>query len=299
MKVHSLLFLTLCLVSMGMFVSCSSEDVEVSGITSVKPHRVSITVSTGTDETFTRMSMGADYKMTWSDGDALSVVYSIDGTNYADKFVLESKSTDGKTGTFTCESSNLPTSGNTTVGVYYPWRSIDQSYSSPIFNLYNESDVTSDTMESMGSYALMYALNITATNGRLPESINLSTKGVCFLHIPAGLTLFTGASGTHNIIREDIDVNSNYFVVYGPTECYIPDYKDCCRVFLLTAEAKVIDGVLQRDIYVPFFPSATAIEATVALYVSNVKFSWTLPSRSYTAGKIYKVNATGMPAQAF
>ena len=29
------------------------------------------------------------------------------------------------------------------------------------------------------------------------------------------------------------------------------------------------------------------------------KFKWTLPGRNYTAGKIYKVNATVMPAKAF
>ncbi|MGP1435561.1 MAG: fimbrillin family protein [Phocaeicola sp.] len=308
MKVRRLLFLTLCLVSMGMFVSCdTNEELEVLGGTPPQPHKVSITVSTDANEASTRVSMDAGYKMTWEDGDKLSVVYTIDGTNYDDKFILESKSVDGKTGTFTCASSNLPTDGNTTVGVFYPYREIQNSYHYPIFRiLYANHDVRTDDLEGMGHYAVMYAVNLTAVKGQLPKNITLSEKGVCFLHIPAGLTLFTGADGTLSVCSESIHINGPCFVVYMPTQFYFTDYKNSCGavVFGSYYQASVVNGVLQRDIYVPFFPTATKNEAVVEISIidnknNTHKFKWTLPGRNYTAGKIYKVNATVMPAKAF
>ena len=241
------------------------------------------------------------YKSVWNDGDALSVVYETGGQRYNDKFELATKSADGRTATFTAPATTqLPATGTATVGVFYPYREAKHSNypNIPSFMMLNPEDVTSDNLAGIGNYSIFYATGLTVTNRQMPL-INLSNAGTSFLRLPQGLQIFNNHTGTAEITEEILDINGFYLALYEPTAFNITSFINAVFVSPAADNAKVMDGVLQRDVFIPFLIKEDYTNtADLHLEIDGTQYSWTLPSRTISAGRVYTVKPDKMPAKA-
>lgn len=272
------------LATLALVAASCSKNAETPEAT---PRTVTLTATLPADEpegrlAYTRGESGT-YKAKWNEGDALSVVYKLDKKNFNDKFSVSSISTDGRTATFTCRESNLPASGTVAAGIYYPYRPANNNgYIFPVINMSNPGEVASDTREGMGNYAVFYALGVEATDAKFPHTIELTGRGSSFVRIAKGTPLFTGAPEEAKIIGEQLKVNGRHFAVYEPMEYFLPDYTNYIKIFLPSPEyphAKIKNGVLQRDLYIPFIIKE-AYSGTAELKVnpgSGKWYTWIFP----------------------
>ncbi len=297
MKINKLFFAALAL----MAASCTNHNL-IDDVTEAKP--LTITVTLPDEAPATRITYDFDvlngvYKGVWNDGDALSVVYKIGGQVYNDKFELATKSADGRTATFTAPATTqLPATGTATVGVFYPYRQSNESYSNhPTICMLNNYDVTSDNLAGMGNYCILYATNLTVTNRQIPL-INLSNVATSFLRLPQGLQIFNNHTGTAEIWNEKLKANGFYLGWYAPEDFFITSYDTGVKVNPNNS-AEIKDGILQRDVFIPIMIKENYTgTAELMLSVNGSHYSWTLPSRTISAGKVYTVKQDKMPAQA-
>ena len=297
MKINKLFFAVLAL----MAASCTNHNL-IDDVTEAKP--LTITVTLPDEAPATRITYDFDvvngvYKGVWNDGDALSVVYKIGGQVYNDKFELATKSVDGRTATFTAPATTqLPATGTATVGVFYPYMPMDPNYNAPTISMTNNSEVTSDNLAGMGNYCILYATNLTVTNRQMPL-INLSNVATSFLRLPQGLQIFNNHTGTVKINREKLKANGFYLGIYKPDNFSILSYNNGVSVFPENF-AEIKDGILQRDVFIPIMIKEDYTgTAELTLRIDGLGYySWTLPSRTISAGKVYTVKQDKMPAKA-
>lgn len=296
MKINKLFFAVLAL----MAASCTNHNL-IDDVTEAKP--LTITVTLPDEAPATRITYDLDvvngvYKGVWNDGDALSVVYKIGGQVYNDKFELATKSVDGRTATFTAPATTqLPATGTATVGVFYPYMPMDPNYNAPTISMTNNSEVTSDNLAGMGNYCILYATNLTVTNRQMPL-INLSNVATSFLRLPQGLQIFNNHTGTTSIEMEILKANGFYYGMYKPDDFFILSYDSGVNVFPKNF-AEIKDGILQRDVFIPIMIKEDYTgTAELTLWVDGTGYSWTLPSRTISAGKVYTVKQEKMPAIA-
>ena len=294
MKINKLFFAALAL----MAASCTNHNL-IDDVTEATP--LTITVTLPDEAPATRITYDLDvvngvYKGVWNDGDALSVVYKIRGQVYNDKFELATKSADGRTATFTAPATTqLPATGTATVGVFYPYRPMNSSYNAPTISM-NNNFVASDNLAGMGNYCILYATNLTVTNRQMPL-INLSNVATSFLRLPQGLQIFNNHTGTARIEKEKLKANGFYLGVYKPGDFFITSYTYGVSVDPENP-AEIKDGILQRDVFIPIMIKEDYTgTAKLDLYLGGW-YSWTLPSRTISAGKVYTVKQDKMPAQA-
>ena len=281
--------------------SCNNDKM-IEDTPEAKP--LTITVALPDEAPATRITYDLDadgiYKGVWNDGDALSVVYKIGDQVYNDKFELASKSEDGRTAKFTAPATTqLPADDTATVGVYYPYRPSDPGYSNhPTIVMTNNFNVTSDNLAGIGNYCILYATNLTVTNRQMPL-INLSNVATSFLRLPQGLQIFNNHTGTVKINREDLKANGFYMGIYKPDNFSIMSYNNGVSVFPENF-AEIKDGILQRDVFIPIMIKEDYTgTAELTLRIDGLGYySWTLPSRTISAGKVYTIKQEKMPAIA-
>lgn len=298
MKTNHLFFAALALLA----ASCTNENL-TQDTPEAKPLTLTVTLpeKAGADTriTYTR-DVDNVYKSVWNDGDALSVVYEIGTNRYVDKFTLASKSADGRTATFSAPAdTHLPATGTVTVGVYYPYREPDTNTGYrglALFLMKNSGEVTTDNLEGMGNYSVFYATNITVVNQQMPR-LNLSNPGTSFLRLPQGLRIFNNHTGTKSIFSEKLKANGFYLAIYKPTNFDIRNYDSGVEVYP-SVEAEIKDGVLQRDVFIPILIKEDYTgTAQLELVIGENSYTWTLPSRTISAGKVYTVKQEKMPAK--
>lgn len=288
------------LAAFALLAASCNNDKMIEDTPEAKP--LTITVTLPDEAPATRITydlVDGIYKGVWNDGDALSVVYKIGDQVYNDKFELASKSEDGRTAKFTAPATTqLPADGTATVGVYYPYRPIDESYSHPVFSMTNNAfRVTSDDLAGIGNYCVLYATNLTVTNRQMPL-INLSNVATSFLRLPQGLQIFSNHTGTVKISMEELKANGFYLGVYEPDNFHIMSYDYGVSVYPKNS-AEIKDGILQRDVFIPIMIKEDYTgTAELKLWIGSEEYVWTLPSRTISAGKVYTVKQDKMPAKS-
>ncbi len=300
MKTNRFFFAAFALLA----ASCTNEN-QTQDTPEAKPLTLTVTLPEKANAD-TRITYALDvdnvYKSVWNYNDALSVVYEIGTNRYVEKFTLAFKSADGRTATFSAPAdTHLPANGTVTVGVYYPYRGAagNNNYyaGSALFTMNNMNDVTTDNLEGIGDYSVFYATNITIANQEIPR-LNLSNPGTSFLRLPQGLQIFSNHTGTSKINYEKLKANGFYLATYDPTTFNIRNYDFGVEVFP-SVEAEIKNGVLQRDVFIPILIKEDYTgTAELKLTIDGTEYSWTLPSRTISAGKVYTVKPDKMPAQA-
>lgn len=268
--------------------SCSSENI-LREEKVAKPFTITVSLpeedNSTTRATYTRDESGM-HKGIWNDGDALSVVFEIDGQYHAEKFELESKSEDSRKATFAAPATTkLPEKGSVTVGVYYPYRPANNpNYPGiPCFELNNS--VNSDNLQGMGNYTLLYTTGIKITNRKI-YPITFSNAGTSFIRLPKNLQIFTEHNETTTITREDLKINDFSLALYKPTELTL----DNKGRIIVQSSTQIKNGILQSDVYLPFLIKEDYTStADLDIWISGTRYSWTLPSRTVSSGKVYTV----------
>lgn len=58
----------------------------------------------------------------------------------------------------------------------------------------------------------------------------------------------------------------------------------------MQSSAQIKNGILQSDVYLPFLIKEDYTgTADLDIWISGTRFSWTLPSRTVSSGKVYTV----------
>lgn len=172
---------TFCAIA--ALASCEKNEVETAP--STRP--VTITLTRGDEASDTRTTITKEesgFKRVWAADDAVSVIYTIDGTSYNDKFVLSSGA--GTTvATFTCAESHLEGTLYQ-VRVLYPYT--NKVNSSGLW-LQTPFDVQGDgSLENLGKYDVMLGTGNFA-EGTFTQVGGKMSYLPFFFRIPAGVQL--------------------------------------------------------------------------------------------------------------
>lgn len=277
-----------------------------------------VTFSLNVEQAATRAEYsdnGTAYQFSWTDGDALSVVYEEDGEVKNAKFTVSNAS--GGSADITGE---LPATV-TTVGVYYPYiekSSIAGGQSGYYFSDSDNGDfVNQSGLGNLGAYGCLGAVGVTVTDGALPATVKMQHL-TSFLHFPAGYQFFKEDDTTTSLnqyITLQAIVGSTMHcgqVTYSPTAFAFPTQASITMYMKATGEnfngltataVAVSDGKIQSDIYLPFFLSESK-ELVMALTVWKTMYSnvsWSkgsdAPTGTFEPGYVYTVGADKYPAK--
>lgn len=266
----------------------------------LQPERHPVSFELNIDNPSTKMALTAEsggLKATWVVGDKVAVTWGSESEQYEEFEVAELKD-DGRTAVFTNASSALPTSGNVTVGIYYPYISYDSSYGgwtpSILYSNYGYggcyfSGVT-PTLANAGKLILYGAWNIPVTDGVFPavsmQQLNSLVK------IPSGTSTRYESSKPAlqltNVYTLCFGTNNSYSVITGATGA-IGYKKDQSN---LSDYANASTKKLTNDVYLPVFPGTYT---GVQLVLGNpddyaTKSVFNLGDKTIEAGKVYDIS---------
>ena len=266
----------------------------------LQPERHPVSFELNIDNPGTKMALTAEsggLKATWVVGDKVAVTWGSESEQYEEFEVAELKD-DGRTAVFTNASSALPTSGNVTVGIYYPYISYDSSYGgwtpSILYSNYGYggcyfSGVT-PTLANAGKLILYGAWNIPVTDGVFPavsmQQLNSLVK------IPSGTSTRYESSKPAlqltNVYTLCFGTNNSYSVITGATGA-IGYKKDQSN---LSDYANASTKKLTNDVYLPVFPGTYT---GVQLVLGNpddyaTKSVFNLGDKTIEAGKVYDIS---------
>ena len=151
-----MIFAGLAIAAMAaLSVSCQKNALQTSE--GRRPVSFEATISSTPETKFTMDDEGTYVKASWEVDDEIAVLWYA-GTDVTaetyEKFTVTAVSADGKSATFSNESSAFPASGTVTAMFVYPFRAYDSSYAGYVYAC-NELDATS--VESPAANAVYYA----------------------------------------------------------------------------------------------------------------------------------------------
>lgn len=287
--------LYLAAASLALFAACSNED-DLS--LEQAPETCVATITVNVNEATTRASYDESLKFSWSDGDALSVVYK-DGENLVNKkFTISNIS--GSSATFTC--TDFPT-GTKTVGVYYPY---DEDGEIDVY-----SPTTTD-FENIGNYTALYATGVNVTDGDLG---NISLSHVTsYLKFPKGFKFFSDGGDFDNISTLYMAIWGKVGAGEGAAKRVIKYGVDNIDISVangygwsINMEGIIVDlessSALKEDVYLPFFvlPEGEAIEVHLNFLFNRTSgwsyANWMGPEKTLKPGMIYTATSGSFPAK--
>ena len=266
----------------------------------LQPERHPVSFELNIDNPGTKMALSAKsggLKATWVVGDKVAVTWGSESAQYEEFEVAELKD-DGRTAVFTNASSAMPTSGNVTVGIYYPYIPYDSSYEgwtpSILYLNYGYggcyfSGVT-PTLANAGKLILYGAWNIPVTDGVFPavsmHQLNSLVK------IPSGTSTRYESSKPAlqltNVYTLCFGTNNSYKVITGGTGA-IGYQKDQSN---LSDYANASTKKLTNDVYLPVFPGTyTDVQLVLGNPEDNANKSvFPLGGKTIEAGKVYDIS---------
>lgn len=266
----------------------------------LQPERHPVSFELNIDNPGTKMALSAKsggLKATWVVGDKVAVTWGSESAQYEEFEVAELKD-DGRTAVFTNASSAMPTSGNVTVGIYYPYIPYDGSYEgwtpSILYSNYGYGGCyfrgVTPTLANAGKLILYGAWNIPVTDGVFPavsmQQLNSLVK------IPSGTSTRYESSKPAlqltNVYTLCFGTNNSYKVITGGTGA-IGYQKDQSN---LSDYANASTKKLTNDVYLPVFPGTYT---DVQLFLGNPedyanKSEFNLGDKTIEAGKVYDIS---------
>ena len=266
----------------------------------LQPERHPVSFELNIDNPGTKMALSAKsggLKATWVVGDKVAVTWGSESAQYEEFEVAELKN-DGRTAVFTNASSAMPTSGNVTVGIYYPYIPYDGSYEgwtpSILYSNYGYggcyfSGVT-PTLANAGKLILYGAWDITVTDGVFPAVSMLQLNSL--VKIPSGTSTRYESSKPAlqltNVYTLCFGTNNSYKVITGGTGA-IGYQKDQSN---LSDYANASTKKLTNDVYLPVFPGTyTGVKLVLGNpedYANKSEFN--LGDKTIEAGKVYDIS---------
>ena len=297
--------LYLAVASLMILAACSNEDELSLGQT---PETCVATITVNVNEAATRATYDTGLNFSWSEGDALSVVYQDGGTLVNKKFTIDGE-INGNSATFTC--SDFPT-GTKTVGVYYPY---DED---GIIDIHNP-----DTYDysNISNYTVLYATGVSVADGDL-GSISLS-HATSYLKFPKGFQFFSDGTDFANTSaiyvnidgEIDDDVSENYIrlITYGVDNISysISEEESGYTIDMVNATGIGLEenSALSYDIYLPFFVKPESEKISINLHIcfnrneedTSSKWAyadWKGPEKTLKPGVVYTATSESFPAKS-
>ena len=266
----------------------------------LQPERHPVSFELNIDNPGTKMALSAKsggLKATWVVGDKVAVTWGSESAQYEEFEVAELKN-DGRTAVFTNASSAMPTSGNVTVGIYYPYIPYDGSYEgwtpSILYSNYGYGGCyfrgVTPTLANAGKLILYGAWDITVTDGVFPAVSMLQLNSL--VKIPSGTSTRYESSKPAlqltNVYTLCFGTNNSYKVITGGTGA-IGYQKDQSN---LSDYANASTKKLTNDVYLPVFPGTyTGVKLVLGNpedYANKSEFN--LGDKTIEAGKVYDIS---------
>ena len=267
----------------------------------LQPERHPVSFELNIDNPGTKMALSAKsggLKATWVVGDKVAVTWGSESAQYEEFEVAELKN-DGRTAVFTNASSAMPTSGNVTVGIYYPYIPYDGSYEgwtpSILYSNYGYGGCyfrgVTPTLANAGKLILYGAWNITVTDGVFPAVSMLQLNSL--VKIPSGTSTRYESSKPAlqltNVYTLCFGTNNSYKVITGGTGA-IGYQKDQSN---LSDYANASTKKLTNDVYLPVFPGTyTGVQLVLGNPADPAanKSVFNLGDKTIEAGKVYDIS---------
>ncbi len=240
----------------------------------------------------------------WEATDALSVTWTQDGgsTLSCTKFVVDVISADGKTATFKQASELASTEarfsfeGDAAVGVYYPYKEVEDGWKFPRMLLNSSSEVYNYGAGTLGSYTVLGAAALEAKDGVITSAIELAPIS-SFMRVPSGRDL-VATEDEYDLGNSYVDLSSvNNICYYRPTYIDITSQTgvthtnaDLSAIVTYDSDTHVYSTT--ADLFIPFFPPTDEVTPKLRLLATSIE--WTLPKQTYVAGKLYTISEETM-----
>ena len=265
-------------------ISCSKADSPKVEET----HPMSFTISTDDVHTKTTIAYdGTSYSHTWKSGDAFSILYYVDETEYYnDKFILTSGA-GTKTGTFSCATSHIPTSGVAYVRLIYPYTEATY-YNSWVRSLANQGN---GSLANLGDFDLIFA-RAEFNNGLFSMWLDAPCNQVAFFKLPAGLQIVGNSSGSHSVDivlsgKDPTKVRNEFRNHMYLNQAAVPEGD------INLTGVSITDGKLVQDTYISFagnFASVSSYDFVITVKEGANSVSYTLNRTSNMyEGIVYKL----------
>lgn len=286
-----MLFAGLAIAAMAALnVSCQKSELQTPGGRRPVSFEASIASAPGTK--FSMSDEGTYVKASWEVGDEIAVLWyagtdDVTAETY-EKFTVTAVSTDGKSATFSNESSAFPTTGEVTAMFVYPYRDISADYKGYVFST---SELSAASAQAPGENAVYYA-KADVTDGSIP-SLTFAQQN-SFLFIKQG-TQITGVSeGGHwlnisgvkymGVARKGTGDNLEIMRYTGN---YV-ERLDYGIQFVKEGD----NVVLGQDVWIPFFPDGATASLKIEVIKPHVGTEYTSPVWDSTpaVGKVYDLS---------
>ena len=266
----------------------------------LQPERHPVSFELNIDNPVTKMALSAEsggLKATWVVGDKVAVTWGSESAQYEEFEVAELKN-DGRTAVFTNASSAMPTSGNVTVGIYYPYISYDSSYKgwtpSILYTNYGFGGCyfrgVTPTLANAGKLILYGAWNINVTDGVFPA--------VSMKQLNSLVKIPSGTSTRYESSKPALQLTNVYTLCFGTNNSYNVINGDTGAIGYKKDESNLSDYAnastkrLTNDVYLPVFPGTyTDVQLVLGNPEDNANKSvFPLGGKKIEAGKVYDIS---------
>ena len=267
----------------------------------LQPERHPVSFELNIDNPGTKMALSAEsggLKATWVVGDKVAVTWGSESEQYEEFEVAELKD-DGRTAVFTNASSALPTSGEVTVGIYYPYIPYDGSYKgwtpSILYSNYGYGSCyfrgVTPTLANAGKLILYGAWNITVTDGVFPA--------VSMQQLNSLVKIPSGTSTRYESSKPALQLTNGYTLCFGKNDSYSVITGNTGTIGIKKDQSKLSDYAdastkkLTNDVYLPIFPGTyTGVQLILgdAEDLAANKKIFSLGDKTIEAGKVYDIS---------
>lgn len=276
-----MLFAGLSIAAMAaLSVSCQKNELQAPEGRHPVSFEASIASAPGTK--FSMTDEGTYVKASWEVGDEIAVLWyagtdDVTAGTY-EKFTVAAVSADGKSATFSNESSAFPTTGEVTAMFVYPYLAfLDDGY-----KYHPSGSFTAAEVADPGKTVIYFAKD-NVTDGAFPALT--FTQQNSFLYIKSG-TVFPGITeGSYwlNFPGLLFQGEANRDTGSGLT---VPNYRNIGTAKLAFDST----GAIQQDVWIPFFPDGNAINNLNVIVGTSPNTSFNVGSNTPVVGKVYDLS---------
>ena len=293
-----ILFAGLAIAAMAaLSVSCQKNELLASEGRRPVSFEASIASAPGTK--FSMTDEGIYVKASWEVGDEIAVLWYA-GTNAVttetyEKFTVTKVSADGKSATFSKESSAFPTSGTVTAMFVYPFKAYNSGYKGYWLST---ATLSADSVKDPAANAVNYA-KADVTDGSFP--VLTFTQQNSFLFIKQGTKIPGVTEGDHSLEIGGVKYMGVAHKGTGDNLDIISAYTGI-NVGINSGEhilfSKVGDNVvLGQDVWIPLFPyGATSLQIKVTKTTgSTTEYGPSEWEKTPAVGKVYDLSNSFTP----
>lgn len=275
-----MLFAGLAIAAMAALgVSCQKNEIQTPEGKHAVSFEASIASAPGTKVSMT--DEGTYVKASWEKDDEIAVLWYAGTDNVTagtyEKFKVTAVSADGKSATFSNESSAFPVTGEVTAMFVYPYLDYLDGYN------YHPAGSFTDAELADPGQTVIYFAKANVADGAIP-TLNFTQQN-SFLYIKSG-TVFPGVTeGNYWLAVPGVLFNGKANRDTGDN-LTVPDYRNI-RTSKLTFDDT---GAIQQDVWIPFFPDGAAINNMNVIVGTSPNTSFNVGSNTPAVGKVYDLS---------